>query len=118
MANEHTWARWGPYGLMAPLPIAMVFFAVMAYGEWLHKMVSLYQTDVNEFFNRIFIGIGRTVTGLVVVALLIGFLWVGSDVPHQWILWEAVKYSFGHMLRVRSWILLSVSAIQLALIAT
>ena len=79
--------------LMAPFPIVGVYLGVMAYGEWLFGLVSLWQTDQNEFFNCMYLGIGRMVFALGFIGLIVGFMWA-LDPPNNWILWEVVKYSF------------------------
>ena len=93
LAHDHVWARYVLFALMAPFPIVGVYLGVMAYGEWLFGLVSLWQTDQNEFFNCMYPGIGRMVFALGFIGLIVGFIWA-LDPPNNWILWEVVKYSF------------------------
>jgi len=58
-AKEHTWAQVGMYILIAPFPIVGGGLVILAYGEWIFNMKTLWQTDTNEFANHILIGLGK-----------------------------------------------------------
>ena len=75
LAEDHVWARYMLLGLMAIPGMVITFLLVMAYGEWLFGLVSLWQTDQNAFFNRMYLGIGKIVFALSFVAVIIGFVW-------------------------------------------
>jgi hypothetical protein len=76
-SSQHTWAYVGMVIFLGAIPIAFAVGAILAYGEWIFDMLTLWQTDKNEFSNRILMGLGKT---FAVLAVLSAFFWVGMGV--------------------------------------
>jgi hypothetical protein len=87
--KEYPWAKYGVLLLMAPVPIWFLVMFTLAYGEWLFNMLALWRADRDQFFNRMFLGLGK----MFILLVFVGFFWA-LDPSNNWVLWVGVQAAF------------------------